>query len=81
MYKCKNCDKEKYTILNLSCKHQICLSCLIKLTNIECPICHKNLVNDIPKEIIDIIKNPYSSGRSICPYHNKDIDCDASCFP
>ena len=77
---CINCkNKTKNIILNLKCKHQLCLDCLIQLSNIECPRCKINFIDEIPKKIINIIK-PLNNNYS-CPYHDGDIDCDASCFP
>ena len=45
MHNCISCNKKINTILNLSCKHQICLTCLVKLNTIKCPNCHTNLIN------------------------------------
>ena len=79
MYKCEKCDKEQQAILILSCKHQMCLQCLIKLTKSECPCCNISLLNEIPKKINSIIESNTPMG---CPYnyHSKDIECDDSCF-
>ena len=79
MYTCIICKENKNTILNLSCKHQMCLPCLIKLNHLQCSICHKNLLNEIPKEIVTII-NSKPIKKYNCPYHDNDIECDASCF-
>ena len=78
MFSCKLCNKKTKSILTLSCKHQICLNCLIQLTKIECPYCSINLSNEIPKKINNIINsNLYIK---CCPYHDNNTDCDASCF-
>ena len=80
MHTCKICCIETKTIVILSCKHQICLNCLIKLTKSECPFCNISLLNELPKEINNIINSNEPIKGYTCTYHDNNTDCDASCF-
>ncbi len=51
MKKCKICFMRKYAIVKTSCKHRLCLNCIMNLTKPECPFCRKQLDQEIPQEI------------------------------
>lgn len=46
---------DKYSLITFKCKHNICLKCIVKVKNTNCPYCRKNLIDEIPKEILEII--------------------------
>ena len=84
MHTCKNCcietNTKTKTIIILSCEHQICLHCLVALKKIECPFCNISLLNELPKEITNIIQSNEPIKGHSCAYHDNNTDCDASCF-
>ena len=64
---------EKKSIVSLSCKHSVCLFCLIKLNKTKCPYCRCDLSKDLPKEILEIIKanknNDINNSQDINQYY------------
>lgn len=48
---------EKKSIINFSCNHKVCLFCIVKMKKTKCPYCRKNLDNDIPDKIKNIINS------------------------
>jgi len=64
--------------INFKCTHVICLDCITKCMNTLCPICRKDLSNEIPKKIKDIIlsNNKIDTNYNIDNLLNrlKDID-------
>ena len=55
MKECCICYNKK-SIINFSCKHAMFFFGFLKITKVECPYCRKNLKKEIPKKIINIIK-------------------------
>jgi hypothetical protein len=54
--KCSICYENSSNI-RFICSHIICLECITKCMNTLCPICRKDLSNEVPKKIKDIILN------------------------
>ena len=55
-YECCVCLEEKWTCYT-PCKHLICLHCLVKIVNKNCPLCKVDLTLELPVQLSDIIKN------------------------
>ena len=47
---------EKLWIVNTPCNHHICLDCLLKLKNDECPLCRSKLISKLPKKVKTFFK-------------------------
>lgn len=37
------------------CKHEMCISCLLKLNKLKCPFCRDLLYDQLPVEVLAII--------------------------
>ena len=70
-YECPICLTDLYYLCLTKCKHHICISCLVNLHNPICPICRSDLQNELPKNILDIIKN---NNSKIKKNNNNGID-------
>lgn len=57
MNKCCICFNSNFIKCHLSCNHLICIECLLLLEESKCPFCKKNINNEIPENLLKILKN------------------------
>ena len=63
--RCCVCYTKKY-ITFTSCKHCMCINCLMQLKKTTCPLCRKELYNELPKDLqkyLDIKNNKHPEKR------------------
>ncbi len=58
---------EKNYVTKTSCNHHICINCLMELKNIICPLCRKDLYNELPRNLQRYLdaKNVSHSNREL----------------
>lgn len=52
---CCICYTKNYTT-QTSCKHTICIQCLMNLKKTTCPMCRKDLFDELPKNLQSYLK-------------------------
>ena len=52
---CCVCYTKKYTT-KTSCKHIICIQCLMNLKKFVCPMCRKDLFKELPPNLQSYLK-------------------------
>jgi len=57
MDNCNFCHKNNFIKTKLSCKHNICIKCLLLLEEPICTLCKKNLTHELPENLLHIIQN------------------------
>ena len=55
MYECCICYTKKY-VTKTNCNHEICINCLMNLVKLKCPLCRKDLSNELPKNLLNYLK-------------------------
>ena len=50
---CCICWEKSGYVCTTSCKHNICAKCLLKMNKLLCPLCRKNLSQELGKEQTD----------------------------
>ncbi len=54
---CSTCFNNNFIKCKLSCNHLICIKCLLLLDESKCPLCKKNINEELPENLLKIIKN------------------------
>lgn len=54
---CPICYNNKFYCITTNCNHKLCMECILLLQKPECPLCRRNLENEIPKKLLEIINN------------------------
>ena len=55
---CIICLDSKFYVSKTSCNHNLCIDCLFKIRQMYCPMCRKDLSNELPNIVKDnIIRN------------------------
>ena len=52
---CIICLESKFYVSKTSCNHNLCIDCLFKLKQMTCPMCRKDLSNELPNIVKDNI--------------------------
>ena len=53
--RCKICCDNTYGIIKLNCKHKICISCILKSSNLRCKICNKIFYDELSDKLLKIL--------------------------
>ena len=62
---CIICLENKIYITYTSCKHALCVDCLFHMKNMLCPMCRKDLSNELPLIVKDNILNNLSKNDKV----------------
>ena len=63
---CIICLEYKFYVSKTSCNHNLCIDCLFKIRQMYCPMCRKDLSNELPNIVKDnIIRNIEKNNNNI----------------
>ena len=71
--KCCICYTNKYVTIT-NCTHVICVNCLLSLHNMTCPMCRKDLKNELPPLVKQYLLNKNNKIPTKRPFYMRIND-------
>ena len=78
LIECSVCLENNW-LTHTPCNHPICLACLFKLTNDQCPLCRQPLLHSLPEVVKPYLK--FNQKKNIFDIHDQNQFPDLNLHP